>query len=392
MPAVPPRGLGIAFRTVHATRSGRVPVLGRGWREGRRVWVGLSMSSLFWVGFLVLVVVLLALDLGVFNRRPHVVSVKEALTWTTVWVVLSLLFNVFIYFVYEHDLTHFSPAGATELDGKTAALHFFTAYVVEKSLSLDNIFVIAMVFAYFRVPPKYQHRVLFWGVLGALVMRGFAIWGGLAVIHRFSWIIYVFGALLIFTAVKMLVTRHDTVDPEKNWAVRVFRKILPVTTEYHEAHFLVRIDGKRVATPLFLTLIIIESTDLLFAVDSIPAVFAVTTDPYIVFTSNVFAILGLRSLYFALAAGIHKFRYLQMSLVFILAFVGVKMILSHHYPINPVVSLCVILGTLVVGILASLFGPSSDSAELASPLDERRSRDHFPADDTEPRSRSSEGE
>ncbi len=337
------------------------------------------MGVILWVGFVALVLVLLALDLGVFNRRPHVVSVKEALSWTAFWVALSLAFNVFIYFAYENDWGHFSPAESEFLDGKTAALHFFTAYIIEKSLSLDNIFVIAMVFAFFRVPAQYQHRVLFWGVLGALVMRGLAIWGGIALIHRFSWVVYIFGALLIFTAVKMLVTRHDTVEPEKNLAVRAFRKFWPVTSVYHAQRFFIRVDGKRVATPLFVTLIIIESTDLLFAVDSIPAVFAVTTDPYIVFTSNVFAILGLRSLYFALAAVIEKFRYLQMSLVFILAFVGVKMLLSHHYPINPVVSLCVILGLLTVGVIASVFGPKSESARLASPLDEARASSRVPS-------------
>lgn len=331
------------------------------------------MNALFWLGFILLVLILLALDLGVFNRRPHVVTVKEALSWTTVWVALALSFNVFIYFAYENnwsELSHSSPFFAT---GKTAAIHFFTAYVIEKSLSLDNIFIIAMVFSYFRVPAEYQHRVLFWGVLGALVMRGLAIWGGIALIHRFSWVTYVFGALLIATAVKMLVTGDESVDPEKNLAVRLFRRVWPVTPEYHQHHFFVKVAGRRCVTPLFLAVVVTESMDLLFAVDSIPAVFAVTTDPYLVFTSNVFAILGLRSLYFVLAAVIEKFHYLKASLVFVLGFVGAKMLLSHYFHVDALVSLGVIVGILLVGMVASLVNPNkSPPPSYRSSMDGRK--------------------
>jgi len=326
------------------------------------------MTLWLWGGFIVLVLALLALDLGVFNRNPHVVSTKEALGWTAFWVALSLAFNALVYVMYEHHWLGIGQEVGHQLSGRDAAIRFFTAYVVEKSLSLDNIFVIAMIFAYFKVPAQYQHRVLFWGILGALIMRGAMIGAGIAVIERFSWLVYVFGGLLIATAVKMLIVRHDNLEPEKNPVVRLIRRWYPVTEEYHGSKFFVLQAGKRAATPLGLALVIVETTDLLFAVDSIPAVFAVTLDPFIVFTSNVFAILGLRSLYFALAAVMDRFRYLKMSLVFILAFVGVKMILTHHHPIPPLVSLTFIIGILLIGVMASLLAGHKDSAKLASPL------------------------
>ncbi len=324
-----------------------------------------------WLGFAALVVGLLALDLGVFHRRPHRISVGEALGWTAFWIALALFFNALVYLMYEQHWLGIGREIGHELAGREAAVLFFTAYLVEKSLSVDNIFVIAMIFTYFRVPAEHQHRVLFWGVVGALVMRAVVIAGGIALIERFSWLVYVFGALLIFTAVKMLVVRHDNLEPERNPLIRLIRRRFRVTDEFHGQRFFVAIDGRRFATPLALALAIVETTDLLFAVDSIPAVLAVTLDPFIVFTSNVFAILGLRSLYFAVAAMMSRFRYLKMSLVFVLAFVGVKMILAHHHPIPAPVSLAVIGALLGVGVAASLLAGGEDPVPLASPLDER---------------------
>ncbi len=310
-----------------------------------------------WIGFIVFVLVMLALDLGVFNRKDHVFRTGEALAWTAVWIVLSLIFNIVIYYMYRDHWLGIGLHRGGEQTGSSAALNYFTGYVVEKSLSLDNIFVIAIIFEYFKVPAKYQHRVLFWGILGALVMRGIMIAAGAALIHRFEWIIYVFGVLLIFTAIKMLLTRQEDVSPEKNLFVRCARKLYPVTSDFEGHNFFTQIDGKRAITPLFLVLLVVESTDVLFAVDSIPAIFAITTDPFLVFTSNVFAILGLRSLFFALAGIMGRFHHLKSSLVFVLAFVGVKMLLSKYYPIDAPVSLAIIVGILAVGIIASAIGP-----------------------------------
>jgi tellurite resistance protein TerC len=325
----------------------------------------LSFTLLVWVGFLVLIALIVALDLGVFHRKAHVVSLPEAVGWTAVWVTLAMVFNVGVYYLYE-----LNPAGwdmdTSQLTGAEAALQFFTGYLVEKSLSVDNIFVIAMIFAHFRVPLAEQHRVLFWGILGAVVLRGVMILAGVVLIERFSWIIYVFGALLLFSAATMLMMRHDSLEPEKNWAIRLVRRFYPVTTEFHGSRFFVRNDGRRAATPLFLALVLVETSDVMFAIDSIPAIFAITRDPFIVFTSNVLAILGLRSLYFVLAGLMEKFRYLKQSLVFLLAYIGVKMMLVHHYPIPTFVSLSIIGGILAVGIMASLIG--RDTAALRSPL------------------------
>jgi len=315
-----------------------------------------------WIGFIALVLVFLALDLGVFNRKAHVIGIREAIGWTLVWVVTALLFNVAVYFLYEHHLfgigTH--AGHVVDLDGTQAAVKFFTGYLIEKSLSLDNIFVISMVFAFFGVPAIYQHRVLFWGILGAIVLRGLMIGAGATALHHFDPMIYVFGALLIFTALKMLLTKHEEVHPEKNPLVHLAKRFFPVTNEYHGEKFFVRIDGRLFLTPLFLVLLVVESMDVVFAVDSIPGIFAITRDPFIVFTSNIFAILGLRSLYFALAAMIRKFRYLKQSIVIILFYVGCKMMFSHliekHNLSNTMtwVSLGVILGVMIVGIFASL--------------------------------------
>lgn len=322
-----------------------------------------------WIGFIALVLALLALDLGVFNRKTHVVSMGEALAWTAFWVALALSFNVGVYFLYEHNLLGIGGPGlGSALQGRQAALNFFTGYLVEKSLSLDNIFVIALIFTYFKVPLQYQHRMLFWGILGALIMRGAMIALGAAMITRFEWIVYVFGAFLIMTAVKMLIARHDNLEPGKNPVVRLATRFFPVTPDFEGERFFSQMNGQRAITPLFLALLMVETSDVLFAVDSIPAIFAITTDPFLVFTSNIFAILGLRSLYFALAAMMEKFRYIKMSLVFLLAFIGVKMLLTHHIPISNSVSLAVIAGILSVGLLASFVGAGRDTAPLASPL------------------------
>lgn len=309
-----------------------------------------------WIAFVVLISLFLALDLGVLNRRPHVISAREALGWTALWVAVALLFDVGLYFLYEKQLWGVGHGLGQALSGREAALEFFTAYLVEKSLSLDNIFVIALIFGYFRIPAQFQHRVLFWGILGALVLRGIMIAFGLALIQLFTWTEYLFGALLLFTAFKMVGDEEEHVEPERNPAVRLLRRFLPVTNEIHGQHFMIREGGRLVATPLCLTLVLVETTDVLFAVDSIPAVFTVTRDPFIAFTSNVFAILGLRSLYFALSAVLERFADLKTSLVVLLAFIGLKMMLAHHYPIPTTVSLAFIAGVLLVGVLSSLVG------------------------------------
>jgi tellurite resistance protein TerC len=283
--------------------------------------------------------------------------------------VLALVFNAAVYYMYEHHWLGIGLEVGHELTGKQAALQFFTGYVIEKSLSLDNIFVIALIFAYFNVPAVYQHRVLFWGILGALIMRGLMIAAGAALIQRFDWIVYVFGAFLLATAVKMLIVRHENLAPDKNPAVRLARFFYPVSAHFERQRFFTRIGDRRAITPLFLVLLVVESSDVLFAVDSIPAIFAITRDPFLVFTSNVFAILGLRSLYFALAGIMERFRYLRISLVFVLAFVGVKMLLAHHYPIPTWVSLSVICAILLIGIVASLIGSRRETVPLASPLE-----------------------
>jgi tellurite resistance protein TerC len=305
-------------------------------------------SIWLWIGFNVFVLGMLALDLGVFHRKSHTVSVKEATIWTAVWVSLALVFNTGIYF-YWNTLIPGSTYSNSE-----AALAFFTGYLIEKSLSVDNVFVIALIFGYFAVPAAYQHRVLFWGILGALVMRATMILAGAALLKEYHWIIYIFGAFLIFTGIKMATHKDEELHPENNPVIKLVRKLIPVTKDYEGDHFFVRHAGKIMATPLFLVLIMVETTDLVFAVDSIPAIFAVTQDPFIVYTSNVFAILGLRSLYFVLAGVIDKFYYLKMGLAVILTFVGVKMTLVDIYKIPTPASLGVIATVLAVAVIASL--------------------------------------
>lgn len=368
-------------------------------------------------GFIALVLVLLALDLGVFHRKAHVIKLKEALGWSAFWIALGLLFAVFIYFGYDRHwmglgttvdtmtlpqhVQNYEGVGPVYNDGKTATIKYITGYLVEKSLAVDNIFVIAMLFSFFAVPGMYQHRVLFWGIVGALVMRGIMIWLGVELIKQYSWIIYVFGAFLILTGLKMLFLKGGDPDPNKNIVVRLVRRMIPITERFHGQHFFVRagtkashegvlpgekslVDkvveaakpGTLLATPLFLALVMVEFTDLIFAVDSIPAIFAITTDPFLVFTSNVFAILGLRSLYFALAGMIDMFHYLKVSLAFVLMLVGVKMM--THTQLKALLGenfnlylLGVIILILTAGVVASLVlrKPAQEVDHLQKPVE-----------------------
>ena len=315
-----------------------------------------------WVGFIVLIVFLLALDLGVLNRKAHVPSFRESLAWSMLWITVALAFNVGIYFIYENHLFGIGMSdGEVTLTGAQAAKLFFTGYIVEKSLSLDNVFVIGMVFAFFAVPPIYQHRVLFWGIIGALVLRCVMILFGVALIEMFEWMLYVFGAMLLLTAIKMLWHQNKEIKPEDNPLVKLARRFVPMTPNYHKDRFFVRENGRLVATPMFLVLLIIEGYDVVFAVDSIPAIFAITQEPFIIFTSNIFAILGLRSLYFVMMSMITKFGYLKISLSVILAYVGLKLLvqeLIRYYYIEDLmnwISLGVIIAVMIIGVLASVW-------------------------------------
>jgi len=302
-------------------------------------------QPLLWIGFTAFVLGVLALDLGVFHRKAHAVGVREAAIWSIVWVTLAAIFGVGVYFTM----------------GTQSALEFAAGYLVEEALSVDNLFVFLLLFSYFRVPAELQHRVLFWGILGALVMRAIMIVAGAALIHQFHWIIYVFGAILIVTGIRMAVKQDETFDAESNPVMKLARRRIPLTNRYDGQKFFTIENGKKVATPLFLVLLMVEFTDLVFAIDSIPAIFAVTRDPFIVYTSNVFAILGLRSMYFLLAHVVHKFVYLKYGLAVILTFVGVKMVLIDVFHVPIWVSLGVILLTLIVSIAASLIWPNDDA-------------------------------
>lgn len=313
-----------------------------------------------WIGFNLFVLVMLALDLGVFHRKSHAVSAKEALTWSIVWIALSLVFSGVIYFFWDKMMPN------STYTNSEASLAYLTGYLIEKALSVDNIFVFILIFSFFAVPATYQHRVLFWGILGALVMRGVMILVGAALIERFHWIIYVFGAFLIYTGIRMASHQDEEVQPDKNPVVKFFRKFMPVTEGFEEDKFFIRRAGKLFATPLFLILLIVESTDLVFAVDSIPAIFAVTHDPFIVYTSNIFAILGLRALYFLLANVMDKFQYLKLGLSAVLTFVGIKMVITDIYHIPVGISLGVVAGILAVSILASLWKGNSPTGELST--------------------------
>jgi len=320
------------------------------------------MSTVFlWGGFIVLVMLFLALDLGVFHRKAHVPSIRESLAWTAVWVAVALFFNVTIYFIYEY---HFLYAGQIDgedvLNGTQAARMFFTAYLTEKILSMDNIFVIGMMFAYFGVPKIYQHRVLFWGIFGAMFFRMLLILLGVTLISMFHWLLYFVGAFLLFTALKMLWAGDAEKCPDKNLLVRLARRFCRITPDYHGERFFVRENGKLAITPLFLVLLAIESNDIVFAIDSIPALFAITQDSFIVFTSNMFAILGMRSLYFVMMALLEKFRYLSASVFVILAYVGMRLLCTDvidHYGLGgweAWLSLSVIVFAMLAGIAASV--------------------------------------
>jgi tellurite resistance protein TerC len=304
-------------------------------------------TALLWTVFNLFVLAMLALDLGVFHRKSHEVSVREALSWTCVWITLAMFFNLFVYYYFNQQ----------------KALEFFTGYLIEKSLSVDNIFVIILIFSYFKVPLVYQHKVLFWGILGALVMRVIFILTGVELIHRFHWLVYIFGGFLIFTGIRMLTSGDAKIDPEKNPVIKLARKLFPVTESFEGDRFFVVKDGKNWATPLFLVVILIETTDLIFAVDSIPAILAISDDSFIVYTSNVFAILGLRSLYFALA-GIEKyFHYLKYGLSAILVFVGFKMCAVDYIKIPIEMSLILIAFILAIAMISSRIFPSKQNEE-----------------------------
>jgi tellurite resistance protein TerC len=310
------------------------------------------MAELVWGGFLALFLALLFLDLSVLHREAAVLSVRQALFWTLVWICVAMSFTVVVYGLYEFGWFGWQSVHGVE-SGGDAVLQFVTGYLLEWSLSVDNIFVIAVIFSYLRIPTLYQYRVLFWGIVGAILLRGLMIAAGTTLVQRFDWMFYVFGAILLVSALRMLKDDPSDADLGRNPAVRLVRRFIPVTPELHGARFFVRQDGRLIATPLFVALNIVNLTDVVFAVDSIPAIIAVTRDPFLVFTSNAFAILGLRALYFAVAGLMEMFRYIKYSLVFILAFVGVKMLLVHHYHVPNLASLAVIVLSLALGIAAS---------------------------------------
>lgn len=318
----------------------------------------MELKAGFWIAFNVFILLMLFLDLKVFNRKDHEVKIKEALLWSAMWIALALLFNLGLYFFYEPQ----SGIARSE-----AALQFLTGYLIEKSLSVDNLFVFVLIFKYFRVPAMYQHKVLFWGILGALIMRGIFIFAGIALINQFAFIIYIFGAFLVYTGIKIAFEQEKEIQPNNNPVYKFVKSKLRLTDENEEGKFTIRKNGKLFFTPLFLVLVVVETTDLIFAVDSIPAILAITQDPFIVYSSNVFAILGLRALYFALAGMITLFHYLNYGLAFILTFVGAKMIINHYFNAKIIaneVSLAVILFSLVVSVVASILMPKKEAKEL----------------------------
>src|SRR5258708_1167775 len=309
-----------------------------------------------WVGFNLFVLAMLVLDLGIFHRKAHAVSIREASIWSAVWVALALLFNAGIYF----------------FSGPELALQFVTGYLIEKSLSVDNIFVFVVLFSYFSVPAAYQHRVLFWGVLGALIMRGILIVLGAMLLENFHWVLYLFGAFLIVTGVRMAFNKDEAVHPERNPVLKLVRRVVPVTANFEGDRFLVRRAGKVLVTPLLLVLLVVETTDLVFALDSIPAIFAVSRDPFIVYTSNVFAILGLRSLYFVFANVMGKFYYLKSGLSVVLSFIGVKMVLADIFHIPIGLSLAVIAFVLATALIASIVRARHLTAMIVKPEKQMR--------------------
>lgn len=304
-------------------------------------------AYVWWTLFGVITIGLLALDIGVFNRKAHEVSLKESLWWSLFWTVIALLFMIVVYYS----------------NGSEGAMLYLTAYVVERALSMDNLFVFLLIFTYFQVPDKYQHRILFWGIIGALAMRFIFIFAGIVLINKFHWILYVFGVILIYSGIKMLGDDDEEMDPEKNPVLKLFRKIMPVAENYRGGRFFIKQDLKWFATPMFVVLIVIETSDVIFAVDSIPAVLSISQDTFIVYTSNIMAILGLRALYFALAGIMKIFRFLNYGLAVILSFVGVKMLVSGFFHISTSISLLVICGVLTFSIMASIFFPEEEAAD-----------------------------
>ena len=304
-----------------------------------------------WILFIAAILVFLALDLGIFNKTPHIISSKEAGIWTGIWVTLSFVFSGVIYWLYQKGYI----ANPESYEPAIASMKFITGYLIELSLSVDNIFVIAVVFSSFKIPQKYQHRVLFWGILGAIVFRGLMIFFGVILINKFSWMTYIFGLFLLFTAGKMLFKKdEEQFNPKKSFIYRNLRKVMPITMHMEKEHFFVKRKHITAATPLFVALIVIELMDVLFALDSVPAILAITPDPFLVFSSNIFAILGLRSMYFFLSHMLNKFAHLEYSLIAILSFVGIKMLLVHYYKFPEWVSLGFIALALGIGIVVSL--------------------------------------
>jgi tellurite resistance protein TerC len=330
------------------------------------------ISPIVWIGFVALVMVLMAVDLGIFNRKAHTPTSKEALVNTVGWVALALVFNVFIYYAYENKWLGLGLYAHEPMGGREAALKYMTGYLLEEALSVDNLFVMTLVFAQFRVPKKYQHRILFWGILGVLVFRGILIGTGIWLISYFTWLFYIFGALLIWSAYKMMQKEGEDDDLHNYGIVKLIRRFYPVSKRYDEGNFFTVENGVRMATPMFVALMVIETTDILFAFDSVPAVFSITTDPFLVFSSNIFAILGLRSLYFVLANIIDRFKYLEYSLVAILVFIGIKMVLiPRHIHFPEWFSLAVIGALLVAGVVYSWWKTRSEAKNVpAEPVEE----------------------
>jgi tellurite resistance protein TerC len=320
------------------------------------------MNWIVWTGFFTIFIAVLVLDLSVLHRESRTMEVRQALFWTVVWVAVAMSFSGLVYGVYEHKWFGWS-GGAGDIDGAEAALQYITGYLLEWSLSVDNIFVIAVIFTFMKIPAQFQYRVLFWGIVGAILLRGVMIAMGAALIHAFDWMFYVFGAILLLSAARMLKSDEEQFDPGKSVLVRAARRVYPVTDQLDGDRFFTTVNGARAATPLFVALLFVDFADVVFAVDSIPAIFAVTQDPFIVFTSNAFAILGLRALYFAIAGMMIMFRYLKISLIFILGFVGVKMMLHHHVEISHPLSLGVIVGFLAIGVIASLWVSRKEKIE-----------------------------
>ncbi len=328
----------------------------------------MQSSYWLWVAFSAFILLLLSIDLGLFNRKAHVITYRKSVAWSIVWITLALLFAGVVYWRYTSP----EVLAATDTSAHTAVVQYLTGYIIELSLSVDNLFVFLLIFSYFKVPAKYQHRVLYWGVLGALVMRAIMILVGAALIDRFHWIIYIFGGFLIYTGIKMFRQQEDDLQPEENPVVRAVTRYVPITRHYEGQSFFTRVDGKRTGTLLLLVLIIVEVTDLVFAVDSIPAIFAVTTDPFIVYTSNVFAILGLCTFYFLLAGVVEKFHYLKTGLAIVLTFIGAKMLVEAlHIEIPPAIALVVVASVLVASVVASLIWPkhTATNIEVELPTD-----------------------